>query len=144
MRFAILLCSILGLLPLQAQESPTPSLSPTPSRRQRRPRRRAMFRCASPCRRWTERSASGFTTPTGKLVRVLHREDEISDFTAGHDALETEWDGNDEHGHPLPNGKYRARGFVVGDLKVEGVDYFFNDWVTDENSPHLLRFTQLG
>ena len=27
----------------------------------------------------------------------------------------------------------------MGDLKVEGVDYFFNDWVTDENSPHILR-----
>ena len=40
-------------------------------------------------------------------------------------------------GNPLPNGKYSARGFVVGDLKVEGVDYFFNDWVTDEKSPHI-------
>ena len=68
----------------------------------------------------------------GKLVRVLHREDAISEFTAGHDALETVWDGTDDEGNPLPNGKYSARGFVVGDLKVEGVDYFFNDWVTDE------------
>ena len=25
----------------------------------------------------------------------------------------------------------------MGGLKVEGVDYFFNDWVTDENSPIL-------
>ena len=42
----------------------------------------------------------------GKLVRVLHREDAISEFTAGHDALETVWDGNDDEGNPLPNGKY--------------------------------------
>ena len=39
----------------------------------------------------------------------------------------------------MPNGKYSGRGYVVGDLKVEGVDYFFNDWVTDESSPHILR-----
>jgi len=79
----------------------------------------------------------GVFDQAGKLVRVLHREDTLSAFSAGHDALETSWDGTDDNGNPLPNGKYRARGFVVGDLKVEGVDDFFNDWVTDENSPHL-------
>src|SRR5262249_25606561 len=79
----------------------------------------------------------GIFDQAGKLVRVLHREDTLSAFSAGHDALETSWDGNDDNGNPLPNGRYRARGFVVGDLKVEGVDDFFNDWVTDENSPHL-------
>jgi hypothetical protein len=71
-------------------------------------------------------------------VRVLQREDAVSDFTAGHDALETTWDGTDDDGKSLPNGKYHARGFVVGGLKVEGVSYFFNDWVTDEKSPHSL------
>ena len=98
-----------------------------------------MFRCVSPCRRWKGRSASGFTIAAGKLVRVLHREDAIAEFTAGNDALETVWDGNDDDGNPLPNGKYSARGYVVGDLKVEGIDYFFNDWVTDEKSPHIRR-----
>ena len=85
----------------------------------------------------------GIYDHAGKLVRVLHREDAISEFTAGHDALETVWDGNDEQGNPLPNGKYSARGYVVGDLKVEGIGYFFNDWVTDEKSPHILRLSQL-
>ena len=79
----------------------------------------------------------------GKLVRVLHREDAISEFTAGHDALETVWDGNDDQGNPVPNGKYGGRGYVVGDLKVEGIDYFFNDWVTDEKSPHIRHLWQL-
>lgn len=79
-----------------------------------------------------------------KLVRVLDREDGIEDFTAGHDALETTWDGNDDHGQPLPAGKYHARGFVVGDLKIEGVDYFFNDWVTDNDSPHLAHITRIA
>ncbi len=81
----------------------------------------------------------GIYNHDGKLVRTLHREDAISEFTAGHDALETVWDGTDDEGNPLPNGKYSGRGYVVGDLKVEGVDYFFNDWVTDESSPHILR-----
>ena len=31
---------------------------------------------------------------------------------------------HDDEGNPLPNGKYSGRGYVVGDLKVEGVDYF--------------------
>jgi hypothetical protein len=85
----------------------------------------------------------GIYDANGKLVRVLHREDEIAEFTPGHDALETNWDGMDDNGHPLPNGKYHGRGYLVGDLRVEGIDYFFNDWVTDENSPHILRLTQL-
>jgi len=85
----------------------------------------------------------GIYSHDGKLVRVLHREDAISEFTAGHDALETVWDGNDENGNPVPDGKYSARGYVVGDLKVEGIDYFFNDWVTDDKSPHIRHLWQL-
>ena len=85
----------------------------------------------------------GIYDRSGKLVRVLHREDSVADFTAGNDALETVWDGNDDDGNSLPTGKYSAHGYVVGDLKVEGIDYFFNDWVTDEKSPHIRRVTQL-
>jgi hypothetical protein len=85
----------------------------------------------------------GIYNTDGKLVRVLHREDALSEFTAGHDALETDWDGTDDDGKSLPAGKYHARGFVVGDLKVEGVNYFFNDWVTDEKSPHIHSLGQL-
>lgn len=86
----------------------------------------------------------GVYDAAGKLVRVLHREDGIADFTAGHDALETTWDGKDDHGQPLPAGSYHARGFLVGDVKIEGVDYFFNDWVTDEDSPHLAHITRIA
>ncbi|MDQ3117207.1 MAG: hypothetical protein M3Q86_11490 [Verrucomicrobiota bacterium] len=142
MRLAILFCSILGLLPLQAQESPTPTLSPSPTPSpSASPARTVSLRFALPPLDGT--ISLGIYDDAGKLVRVLHREDEVSDFTAGHDALETEWDGTDEQGNSLPNGKYRARGYVVGDLKVEGINFFFNDWVTDEESPHVLRATQL-
>jgi hypothetical protein len=140
MHIAILFCSLLALLPIQAQESPAPTPSPSPSPSVS-PSRSVPLRFALPPLDGT--ISLGIYDHGGKLVRVLHREDAISEFTAGNDALETTWDGNDESGNPLPNGKYSARGYVVGDLKVEGINYFFNDWVTDEKSPHILRISQL-
>ena len=141
MRLAILFF-VVGLAAAVAQETPTPAPStppsPTPSVA---PRQTVLLRFALPPLEGT--ISLGIYDRSGKLVRVLHREDAISEFTAGNDALETSWDGNDDDGKPLPNGKYSARGYVVGDLKVEGVDYFFNDWVTDENSPHILGLSQL-
>ncbi|MEO5717826.1 MAG: FlgD immunoglobulin-like domain containing protein [Chthoniobacterales bacterium] len=144
MRLAILFCSILALASLQAQETPTPTLSPPPTTSptpSATPARSVSLRFALPPLEGT--ISLGIFDQTGKLVRVLHREDTVSDFTTGHDALETTWDGTDDAGKSLPNGKYRAHGYVVGDLKVEGIGYFFNDWVTDENSPHILRLLQL-
>ena len=149
MRLALLLIT-LGLAAAVAQESPTPSLSPSHSPAASpspapspaiAPPRHVQLRFALPPLEGT--ISLGIYDENGKLVRVLHREDEIADFTPGHDALETSWDGTDDDGRPLPNGKYRGRGYLVGDLQVEGIDYFFNDWVTDENSPHILRLTQL-
>ena len=89
----------------------------------------------------------GIYDDAGKLVRVLHREAGIDDFEAGKDALVTRWDGKNGAGESMPPGKYHARGFIVGDVKVEGVGFFFNDWVTDETSPRIKRienFTRNG
>jgi hypothetical protein len=87
----------------------------------------------------------GIYDAAGKLVRVLHREDTVNDFTEGHDALETNWDGTGDDGHPLPPGRYHARGYLVGDdVKVEGVDSYFNDWITDEDSPHIAHISALA
>ena len=130
MRIAFLFSLILTLAFSPAQDSPTPSPSAQPLRT-------VSLRFALPPLEGT--ISLGIYNHDGKLVRTLHREDAISEFTAGHDALETVWDGTDDEGNPLPNGKYAGRGYVVGGLKVEGVDYFFNDWVTDENSPHIQR-----
>src|ERR1044072_3170946 len=55
----------------------------------------------------------------GKLVRVLHREADLREFTIGADALVTQWDGKNDNGEDLPAGKYHARGYLVGPLKVE-------------------------
>lgn len=56
-----------------------------------------------------------------KLVRVLHQEAELDEFTIGDDALSTKWDGRDDDGFDLPAGKYQARGFAVGKIKNETV-----------------------
>jgi hypothetical protein len=130
------ICFVLALAAAVAQPSPTPSPSASLA-----PSRSISLRFALPPMPGT--ISLGIYDREGKLLRVLHREDTVSEFTAGHDALETSWDGNDDSGRPLPNGKYSARGYVVGDLKVEGMDYLFNDWVTDEQSPHVRSLGQL-
>ena len=63
----------------------------------------------------------GIYDTTGKLVRVLHQEAKLDDFTIGADALVTQWNGKNDAGEDLPAGKYRARGYLVGPLKVEDV-----------------------
>lgn len=61
----------------------------------------------------------GIYDSSEKLVRVLHKEAELAEFIVGADALITKWDGKDDNGEDLPVGKYHARGFLVGALKVE-------------------------
>ena len=133
----LLLASLVAAVALaRGQEPPSPSIAPPTPAPAPNPRV-VRLQFAPPPIEGT--ISLGIYDAAGKLVRVLHREDDVSDFTAGHDALETTWDGNDDSGNPLPAGRYRARGYLVGDVKVEGVDYFFNDWVTDETSPHFAR-----
>ena len=61
----------------------------------------------------------GIYDQTGKLVRVLHQNAQLDDFTIGADALVTRWDGRDDAGQDLPAGQYRARGYLIGPLKLE-------------------------
>lgn len=61
----------------------------------------------------------GIYDQAGKLVRVLHQNAQLSDFTIGPDALVTRWDGKDDGNQDLPSGRYHARGYVVGPLKRE-------------------------
>ena len=60
----------------------------------------------------------GVYDQSGRLVRVLHQEAEFDEFTIGADALTTKWDGKDDDEHDLPAGKYSARGFLVGPMKI--------------------------
>jgi hypothetical protein len=61
----------------------------------------------------------GVYDQSGYLVRVLHQEAELDEFTVGADALVTAWDGKNDDGEDLPAGKYHARGYLVGHLKVD-------------------------
>jgi hypothetical protein len=86
----------------------------------------------------------GIYDAKGKLVRVLFREADINEFTIGHDALSTTWDGKDDAGENVPAGKYSAHGFVVGDLKIEGVGFFFNDWISSPDAPRFSHIHSLA
>src|SRR5216110_2930755 len=61
----------------------------------------------------------GIYDGNGKLVRVLHQEADLNEFTIGADALVTKWDGKNDDGEDLPAGKYHARGYVVARSKIE-------------------------
>ena len=63
----------------------------------------------------------GIYNSAGKLVRVLHQEADLDEFTVEPDALGTSWDGKDDDGQDCPPGKYHAHGYLVGDLKVENL-----------------------
>ncbi len=80
----------------------------------------------------------------GKLVLVLFREADINEFNIGNDSLSTTWDGKDDAGENVPPGKYSAHGFVVGDLKIEGVGFFFNDWISSAEGPRFSRIKSLA
>ena len=63
----------------------------------------------------------GIWDSNDKLVRVLHREAKIDNFTVEENSLSTTWDGKNDAGEDLPAGKYRARGYLVGKLKIDNV-----------------------
>jgi hypothetical protein len=122
-------------LTASGQESPTPEPSSTP------PARSVRITFLPPPLEGT--ISLGVYDAKGKLVRVLKREADINEFTIGTDALSTTWDGQDDAGKSVPPGKYSAHGFVVGDLKIEGVGFFFNDFVTNEDSVRVRHINQV-
>ena len=61
----------------------------------------------------------GIYDQAGKLVRILHQNAHLNDFTIGPDSLVTRWDGKDDGHQDLPSGRYHARGYLVGPLKRE-------------------------
>jgi hypothetical protein len=61
----------------------------------------------------------GIYDQAGKMVRVLHENAQLDDFTIGPDSLVTRWDGKDDGQQELPSGRYHARGYLVGPMKRE-------------------------
>lgn len=113
-----------------AQESPTPapspeqsaSSSPTPTSPTPTPTpvRQVRIQFVPPPMEGT--ISLGIFDEQGKLVRVLHREAKIENFTVEENSLSTSWDGKNDAGEDAPAGKYRVRGYAVGDLKVDQLE----------------------
>lgn len=92
--------------------SPTPEQMPSPS-----PARSVRISFVPPPIDGT--ISLGIYDHAGKIVRVLHQNAHLNDFTIGADALATRWDGKDEGTQDLPSGRYHARGYLVGALNRE-------------------------
>jgi hypothetical protein len=133
---ALLIATALASASAQESPSPTPASSPAPVERNIR------ISFVPPPLDGT--ISLGVYDAKGKLVRVLFREADINEFTIGSDALSTTWDGKDDAGENVPPGKYNAHGFVVGDLKIEGVGFFFNDWISSAEGPRFSRIRSLA
>jgi len=88
-----------------AQESPTASPSPSASPASARSVRISFL---PPPLEGT--ISLGVYDKSGQLVRVLHQEAEVDEFTVGADALVTKWDGKNDDGEDLPAGQYRILG----------------------------------
>jgi hypothetical protein len=133
---SLFLVLLLGfMLPARGEESPTPEAKASPSERSVR------ISFLPPPLDGT--ISLGIYDAKGKLVRVLHREADINEFNIGTDALSTTWDGKGDAGENVPAGKYSAHGFVVGDLGIDGVGFFFNDFVTNDDSPRVRHLSNV-
>jgi len=80
----------------------------------------------------------GIFDASGQLVRLLCDEWPMANFSVGLNGLSTEWDGKDDSGKPVAPGTYRARGFVVGPIDVQGEAIHFNGWIDSEDAPPIV------
>jgi hypothetical protein len=113
--------------------SPTPEQIPSPS-----PARNVRVSFVPPPMEGT--ISLGIYDQSGKLVRVLHQNAQLNDFTIGADALVTRWDGKDDNTQDVPAGKYRARGYLIGALKLEDLGVTAPPAIeTDANSVVKVR-----
>jgi hypothetical protein len=103
------------LLSVSTAESPTPS--PTPKQAPSvAPMRRVRISFVPPPLEGT--ISLGIYDGTGKLVRVLQQQAELNEFAVDADGLVTHWDGKNDDEQDLPSGKYHARGYLIGSLKL--------------------------
>jgi hypothetical protein len=122
-----LLVLLLGVISLaNAQETPPPTATPTPTASPSpltspapttSPTRSVRISFLPPPLEGT--ISLGIYDEWGQLVRVLHQEAELDEFTVGEDALVTKWDGRNDDGEDLASGKYHGHGYLVGHLKVD-------------------------
>lgn len=122
-RLSTLAALIFGTVAV-AQESPTPSPSSSPSPMPEEtaapsPTRSAHISFVPPPMEGT--ISLGIFDSDKKLVRVLHREAKIDDFTIAENSLSTSWNGKNDAGKDLSPGKYHARGYMV-DRRLNATD----------------------
>src|SRR5947207_13679008 len=101
--------------------SPTPieSLTPTPASEQTPPPSPARsIRISFVPPPLEGRITLGIYDSKGKLLRVLHHEADLNEFTIGADELVTQCDGKDENGEDLSAGIYHAREYIVVSISV--------------------------
>jgi hypothetical protein len=67
------------------------------------------------------RISLGIYDAKGKLVRVLHKQSGPERIQDRRRRAGDTMDGKNDNGEDLPDGKYHARGYLVGPLKVEGL-----------------------
>jgi hypothetical protein len=111
---AVFLVGSLWLREANGQDTPTVSPAPSAS-----PMRSVRISFLPPPLEGT--ITLGIYGANGQLVRILHQEAELDKFVVGADALVTKWDGKNDDGEDLPAGKYSARGYLVGRLKIENL-----------------------
>lgn len=92
--------------------SPTPTQTPSPA-----PSRSVRISFVPPPLEGT--ISLGIYDKTGKLVRVLHQQAQLNQFAIGADGLVTQWDGKNDDKQDSPAGKYHARGYLIGSLKLQ-------------------------
>jgi len=124
------------------QESPFPtgsveeSASPSPTASVSPPARNVPLRFVPPPMEGT--ISLGIWDSNDKLVRVLRREARIDTFAVEENSLSTTWDGKNDTGEDLPGGKYRARGYLVGKLKIDDLGKASSPTSTADHIPVQL------
>jgi hypothetical protein len=143
-RFAILVAlSVCCAAVAQESPTPTPTLTPvetvspaaTPSPTP--PTRAVQIRFIPPPMEGT--ISLGIFDEHGKLVRIIHREARIDNFTTEADSLSTTWDGKTDAGEGAPPGKYHARGYSVGELKVQQIEQADTSHASDRIAVNLVE-----
>jgi hypothetical protein len=77
----------------------------------------------------------GIFDENDQLVRVLHQEASLDEFTVGPDALVTKWDGKDDFGYDLWPGTYHARGYLVAPIRVQEITPIVDGAPTSSSPP---------
>jgi hypothetical protein len=106
--------AVLSFATCSLAQEPTATVSPSPT-----PSRSVRISFVPPP--LEGKISLGIYDENDQLVRVLHQEADLDDFTVGADALVTKWDGKDDFGYDLWPGTYHGRGFLVAPMKIEEI-----------------------